>query len=221
MAEEERRHSKPAEPDLISDPTRQAEHEVFNALRQYDQGVELIRMYVDSDRPFKLRVSTILGLHRVALEGLSNYAGNFRPGDVRIEKSKHTPPGAHLVPELVEEMCDYINDNWESASALHLAAYAMWRINWIHPFADGNGRTSRIVSYVVLCVKLGEVLPGHRTIPEQITEHRSPYFAALDAADAAYSEGRIDLSEMENLLENMLGAQLYFLVQEAGSKRDK
>ena len=69
-------------------------------------------------------------------------------------------------------------------------------------------------------MSLGETLPGNHTIPEQITENRQPYFDALDAADAAYAAGEIDLSKMENLLENMLGAQLYSLVREAGGGTD-
>ncbi|HET9282483.1 MAG TPA: Fic family protein [Candidatus Angelobacter sp.] len=52
-------------------------------------------------------------------------------------------------------------------SAIHLAAYVIWRLNWIHPFADGNGRTSRALSYLVLCTRLGERLPGTVTIPDQ------------------------------------------------------
>ena len=50
-----------------------------------------------------------------------------------------------MVAELVEDMCDYVNENWEAKSAIHLAAYIMWRLNWIHPFADGNGRLSRFL----------------------------------------------------------------------------
>jgi Fic family protein len=52
-------------------------------------------------------------------------------------------------------MCDYVNDQWSVRTALHLAAYVMWRLNWIHPFTDGNGRTSRISSYVILTIKAG------------------------------------------------------------------
>ena len=51
---------------------------------------------------------------------------------------------------------------------IHLAAYTMWRVNWIHPFAGGNGRTSRAVSNLVLCARLGYRLPGTLTVPEQI-----------------------------------------------------
>ena len=158
----------------------------------------------------------ILGLHRTALEGLSSYAGNYRPGPVEIEHSRHQPPAAHLVPELVEEFCDYVNDHWQDATAYHLASYAMWRINWIHPFADGNGRTSRIVSYILLCIKLGYLVPGTKTIPDQITQNRDPYFHALEAADRAWEEGRIDLSEMEKLMEGLLASQVYSVLEDAG-----
>lgn len=71
-----------------------------------------------------------------------------------------------MVPHLVEELCDYVNNNWEQASAIHLASYVMWRLNWIHPFTDGNGRTSRILPYVVLSAKINGVLPGTPQIPD-------------------------------------------------------
>ena len=148
--------------------------------------------------------------------GLSSYAGNYRPATVSIEHSKHEPPPAYLVPELIEDYCDYVNDNWDTASPLHISAYVMWRINWIHPFADGNGRTSRVVSYVLLCIKLGYLIPGTNTIPEQITANRDPYFEALDAADKACEGDKIDVSKMEKLLANILAAQFLSLVERAG-----
>lgn len=81
--------------------------------------------------------------------------------------------------------CAIVNDRWEIATALHLAAYVLWRLNWIHPFVDGNGRTSRAVSYLVLCVKLGCPLPATRTIPERIAANKKRYYDALEMADAA------------------------------------
>lgn len=73
---------------------------------------------------------------------MSSYAGNWRPAGIEIKGSKHQPVGVYLVPEEIEHMCDYVNDNWEKSSPLHLAAYALWKLNWIHPFTDGNGRTA-------------------------------------------------------------------------------
>lgn len=214
------RHSKALDANLITDETERAKAEARNGLRQFGRAMEMLDYWLATpDRPFRLRVSTILDLHRVALEGISAFAGNFRPAGVKIEGSRHEPVGAHLVPENIEEMCDYVNENFAAKSAIHLAAYIMWRLNWIHPFADGNGRTSRTLSYFVMCVRLRERLPGSRTIPEQIVRNRAPYFDALDAADAAAREGRIDVSKMEGLLESLLAAQLWSVIERAAGSQ--
>jgi Fic family protein len=205
--EPERRHSKALEPELIKDPILKAEAEAANGLKQYDLAVQAVQTAIER-KPFKLRLSLILSLQREALQGISAYAGNFRPGDVEIQHSRHTPPGAHLVPELVEDLCDYVNSRWEESSAVHLAAYVMWRLNWIHPFADGNGRTSRILAFFVLFARLGALLPGTPTLPELIIGHRDLYEAALDNADDAYKAGRLDVSKMEALVEALLAKQL-------------
>lgn len=215
--ERERRDSRALEPELITDPQEKAAAEARNGFRQYDAAVGTIQAALERGS-FKLRPSLILALQREALAGISSYAGNYRPGGVSIEGSQHEPVGAHLVPELVEDMCDYVNDHWYETTPIHLAAYLMWRLNWIHPFADGNGRTSRIVSYVVLSIRAGSLLPGTPTIPDQIVDNRKPYFDALDAADAAFRDGRIDVTKMEDLLASLLANQLAEFYKSAGGK---
>jgi Fic family protein len=119
------------------------------------------------------------------------------------------------VAAFVEEMCDYVNEKWSQQTAIHLASYAMWRLNWIHPFDDGNGRTSRMLSYVILCVRSGQHLPGKNTIPEQISKDKTPYYMALDAADDACRDDRVDVSVLEELLSGMLANQLVEVYQDA------
>lgn len=204
----EERHSRAFQAALITDEQEKAEAEARNGLRQVDHAMEVIHEALERGA-FKLRPSLVLGLHRPALEGISAFAGNFRPAGVEIEGSRHAPPGAYLVPELVEDLCEYVNDKWETASPLHLAAYVMWRLNWIHPFDDGNGRTSRMLSFVVLCIKSKEVLDSKPTIFEQVVGNRTPYFHALDAADDAWKEGRVDVNRMEALLDQLLANQLH------------
>ncbi len=213
--EAERRHSQAFSAEVVEDEWARKEAEARNGLRQTDALMDMIDTCLDPERPFRLRLSMILHLQRLALDGISAYAGNFRPGGVEIKQSQHQPPPAHLVAEYVEDMCDYVNENWEAASAVHLAAYVMWRLNWIHPFADGNGRTSRAVSYLVLCVRLGYRLPGSNTIPYQIAQNRQPYFDAIDAADAAAANNKLDVSEMEKLIEGLLANQLYGVLEDA------
>jgi Fic family protein len=218
MAEDDRsdRKSKAAAPLLITDPLEVAKREAENGLRQASAVLDMVEHYRESQRPFRLRPSMVLHLHRIALDGISIFAGNFRPAGVVIQGSEHLPASAHLVPELVEELCDYVNDNWEGRAAIHLSAYVMWRLNWIHPFDDGNGRTSRALSYLVLCTKLGYRLPGTSTIPDQIAANKAPYYAALEAADRAWREsGVVDVSDLEGLLEGYLAVQLVGVVEQA------
>jgi Fic family protein len=92
----------------------------------------------------------------------------------------------------------------------------MWRLNWIHPFTDGNGRTSRALSYALLSVKLGYVLPGSPTIPQQIEEDNSHYIEALEIADAAAVEGKEGIREMELMVRAMLARQLMSVIEAAG-----
>ena len=214
MTEEQERQSKAFEAELISDPAEKARREARNGLRQFDQVVEQVEYWLQGDRKFRFRPSAILSLHRAALDGISGYAGIYRPAGIAIQGSTHTPPEAYLVPELVEHLCDYVTDNWER-SPIHLAAFTLWRMNWIHPFVDGNGRTARATSFLVLCVRLGYRLPGTNTIPEQISHDKTPYYKALESADKADSEGKVDVSQMETLLETLLASQLVSIFHDA------
>ncbi len=213
------RKSEAEIPPLISDQTELAKREASNALEQFDWGMSEVEACLGNGTRL-LKVSTLLNLHRRAMNGIDRYAGNFRPAGVGIKGSTHKPVEGHDVPERVEEMLDYLRDNWDKQTAYHLSAYAMWRLNWIHPFADGNGRTSRIFSYMVLCAKLGQILRGVKTIPEQIASNKEPYYKALEAADGADAVGRIDVSEMEGLLTRYLTTQLLYLHRRANGEEE-
>ena len=214
---DETRHSRALDALIITDPDELAQKESFNVIEQFRAVADMVETFLQPDRPFKLRPSHLLHLHRAALDGITAYAGNWRPAGIEIGDSKHRPPAAFEVPERIEELCDYVNEKWTEKSPLHLAAYVMWRLNWIHPFTDGNGRTSRAVSYLVLCIRLRALLPGRLTIPEQIEQDRTPYYRALEAADDAWAEGRIELSAMKRLLGAMLAKQLHAIYEESGS----
>ena len=213
------RHSVAETPLVITDPDEIARREAENGIRQFNLALEIIRSFVkDPERPFKLRSSIILQLHKAALEGLHPLAGTYRNTPVKIGGSGHAPPEAAFVSEEVEHLCQYVNENW-ARSAIHLSSYILWRLNWIHPFSDGNGRTARVVSYVVLSVKLDSLLPGAPTIPEQIAADKGPYYDALENADKAFAQGAINVAALEKLMEGMLAAQLLKATQEAAASR--
>jgi Fic family protein len=156
-----------------------------------------------------LTAGLIKELQRLAVNQIYTCAGHFRDGPVEIAGVRHQPPPWELVPALVDEMCEYVSQKWLDSSPIHLAAYVMWRINWIHPFFGGNGRTARAASYLILCARVGFRLPGPNTIPDQIVAAREPYFEALQDADERWETDLIiDVTKMESLLSSMLAAQL-------------
>ena len=213
------RDSRSGELDLITDPEEKARVEARNALRQTQAAMELLPGWIAAEQP-SLRPSLFLRLHGILMDRVSGYAGVFRPGPMSISESEHRPPPQSDVPHLVEELCDYVNDHWRTRSALHLAAYVLWRTNWIHPFADGNGRTARIVSYLVICAHTRTELPGTLTIPKQIASAKQPYYDALEAADQSFRSGKIDVSTLEALLESCLARQLLDFFRSAGGRAD-
>lgn len=102
-----------------------------------------------------------------------------------------------------------IHENWTfSEHPTQLSAYALWRLNWIHPFVEGNGRTARAACYYLLCMKQGRLLGGKKIVPERIRENRDPYYAALRAADRAWAQGNYDVSALAAYLGDLLKGQL-------------
>ena len=171
----------------------------------------------------RISPDVIRELQRLAVNQIYRCAGSFRDGPVTLQNDahedlQHHPPNHERVSALVEEMCDYITSVWETALAIDLAAYVMWRINWIHPFFGGNGRTARSVAHLVLCAKLGFLPRGKETIPELIAANRGPYYSALRSADAAWLRGELDLQDMREMLSSVLAEQLLRFYTQATGK---
>lgn len=101
-----------------------------------------------------------------------------------------------------------IHENWFNWTRTELAAYGLWRLLWIHPFIEGNGRTARAACHYLLCARSGALLPGRKIVPERIRENRERYYAALREADAAWDRGDLDCSALESYLAELLQAQL-------------
>lgn len=176
-----------------------------NAVRQTHRLIELIADAVEGGVSFELRVETICKLNSLATEGTADHPGQLRTKDNEIFGSQHEPPPWQEVARLLDEMCEYVNEGGHHP--LDAAAYVLWRLNWIHPFGEGNGRTARAVCYLVLNAFAGQVLPGEPTVIEQLVRHRLGYYKALEAADRACREGRLDVSAMRRLLKTLLETQ--------------
>jgi fido (protein-threonine AMPylation protein) len=181
------------------------------ALRQYNLILDLVERHTSDGAPkFILTPALVRQLHAAVFQELMpDGAGLYRTIPVIVRGSQHLPTDPVGIAEEVVAMCERINERWNQDDAFSLAAYALWRLSWIHPFTDGNGRTARALSYLILSIRLGFVLPGSRTIPEQLRQHRSRYFDALSAADSAFqTRSEVDVRGIEVMLREMLSKQL-------------
>jgi hypothetical protein len=161
--------------------------------------------------------------HRAGTILLLTNPGNYRREDVHVGNKitgaiVHQPPAWQEVDGHVDTMFREISELWPSADALDVASYALWRINWVHPFKNGNGRTARAFAYTCLCAKLGVVLPGAPTVIDQIMATRDRLGACLKAGDDSFARtGASDLSEMKAYLNDLLQIQIASLEEPSPS----
>lgn len=118
----------------------------------------------------------VLDLHRIVLKSIdSSNAGVYRKVPVMISGSEHKPPEPFLIEKLME---DYFMHYTKQKSILHpviLAAEMHERLASIHPFIDGNGRTSRLVMNFIL-LKNGFTIANLKGD----TKSRMDYYKALE-----------------------------------------
>lgn len=188
------------------DPEFFARVQEQNLLRQYDlltncieiglkKGIEAFDKY------------TLWSLNHTAVSNIAQFGGRFREQPIYV--GEHIPPHFDKVPNLMDQFLSVVHENWSlNEHPTTLAAYTLWRMNWIHPFVEGNGRTARAACYYLICMRYGALLPGSKIVPERIRENRKPYYAALKDADRHWANGHFDVTALADYLQQLLKAQL-------------
>jgi len=122
----------------------------------HSDAINYIKDIVKKDIPITEKV--VLQIHNLILRGISaKYAGEYRNVQVMIKGSLHTPPQAYLVPKQMEDLFLWYDINKTILHPVVLAAEMHLRLVTIHPFIDGNGRTSRLLMNLIL-LKHGYVI---------------------------------------------------------------
>ena len=182
---------------------------VGNLYRQYDFVRSVVDAALDVQRPY-LSQTVIKSLNFHAITCLHTNAGEYRPCRVEVgtDPNKYVPPDHYSVQALMDDFVNNVNRNWDATDAVTLAAYVLWRLNWIHPFINGNGRTARVTCYYALCLKSGGWLPGTPILPELIRQNRAEYVQALKEADQVNAQGQQNLQPLHALLSRLISEQL-------------
>ena len=128
---------------------------------QLDFLLSMIRGALSLDQIF-LSQTIIKTLNHHAIACLHFYAGQYRPCAVNV--SNVNPPSHIQFPTLMDDhFVNSVNRYWNKLDAFLLSAYVLWRLNVIHPFINGHGRTARVCCYFVFCLRI-ETLPKTKEI---------------------------------------------------------
>lgn len=115
----------------------------------HSEALEYLSELVKNKTPFSERI--LKQIHYLILKGIDRQnAGVYRSIGVRISGSTHIPPEPYALPRLMEEVFEYYETNRKLIHPVILAAEMHERIVRIHPFVDGNGRTTRLVMNLIL-----------------------------------------------------------------------
>ena len=141
------------------------------------------------------------------MANVAQFGGRFREEPIYV--GSHIPPHFERVPDLMDRFISVVHENWDIIDhPTYLPAYALWRLNWIHPFVEGNGRTARAACYYLMCMRHGGLLPGRKIVPERIRDDRDPYYAALSEADQHWNNGHFNVEQLAKYLDGLLTDQL-------------
>ena len=179
--------------------------EAQNLNRQYELLTNCIEIGLMKG-PVSFDKYLLWALNHVAVANVSQFGGRFRKEPIYV--GNHLPPHFKDVDNWMDRFVSTVQENWYIWTPTELAAYGLWRMNWIHPFVEGNGRTARAVCYFLLCVRSGSLLKGAKIVPERIRENRQGYEDGLRAADRAWDDGHLNFTEMENYLAGLVRSQL-------------
>ena len=131
---------------------RDSEKEIIN----YNQALETLNQGMENSS-LKFNLNLVLRTQKIVTNGLidKSNSGKARQqpvfvNDPKTRKSVYLPPDHQDVKNLLDDLINYINDNKNNLDPLILAGIFHKQFVIIHPFVDGNGRTSRLVTKVLL-----------------------------------------------------------------------
>ncbi len=168
-----------------------------------EEDAQLVQGYRDAmsfvlrradDVAFTWQTELILGIHDRVLAGShAAGAGRFRTGQVHVVDTGtgrliYTPPPPEAVSELVTGLAVFAEEHQTGIEPPVLAALIHVRLAGIHPFADGNGRTARVLASLAM-YRGGYTIPEFTCLEEYWGAHRDDYYGAFTCLGEAWDSG--------------------------------
>lgn len=158
----------------------------------------------------------ILQFHRDLYRYLdSSFAGKWKDSDNAIAErlptgelvTRFTPTPAAATPAAIQEICDSYEREIEKGvyDPLLVSLVFVFDFVSIHPFNDGNGRMSRLLTLLLL-YQNGYTVGKYVSIEAEIEKSKETYYEALRASSTGWSEGKNDYTPFVTYLLGVIGA---------------
>jgi len=119
--------------------------------KDHHAALEYLYDLIDKDKQYIISEMLIRNLHQIIVQETDKeWAGRYRNANVIIGGAKHTPPDALQVPQKMHDLISWLNSQKNKTNIIELAALLHHKLVHIHPFFDGNGRTSRLAMNLLL-----------------------------------------------------------------------
>jgi Fic family protein len=172
---------------LAGEAVSSADADDVRELLNYREAFDLVSDYLNSGDP--ITEGLIREIHRRLVQGVRG--GSARPGEYRLAQNYvvnaatgailYTPPLPGDVPDLMRDFVAWLN----APSDIHpvlVGGIAQYQLVHIHPFLDGNGRTSRLLS--TLCLyRAGYDFRRLFTLSEYYDRDRPAFYRAIRAVN--------------------------------------
>jgi Fic family protein len=151
------------------------------------EGYQLAMTYVlqkAGDPYFSYSADLIQSLHFMMMShDLTKNPGRWRPGSIFIRddgtgEQVYAGPPLEMVPALIQELIDSLNDKADPTPAMVRAAMGHLNLVMIHPFSDGNGRMARCLQTLILA-RAGTSDPQFASIEEYLGRNTREYYDVL------------------------------------------
>ena len=174
-----------AEQLLAGKPVPEAHPDDVRELLNYKKAFEFVSEYLEYGGP--ITEGLVREIHKRLVEGVRGGAAN--PGEYRkiqnyvvnsvTGETVYTPPPAHDVSFMMAELVDWLNQEQDIHPVL-VSGISQFQFVHIHPFIDGNGRTSRLLS--TLCLyRTGYDFKRLFTISEYYDRNRLAFYRAIQS----------------------------------------
>jgi len=190
--------------DILSGKKIHAQDQDITEIINYNNALEYVERLTTLEKELAISEKLIKEINTLILKNIRDeISGRYRARQVTV--GDYLPPEHFRVPALMHEFVAWLqNPEPPNLSPILYTGIAHYELVAIHPFEDGNGRTTRVLTTLIL-IQNGYDMTSFFALESYYNRNRKTYYEALNSADKYRAEGKPDVTRwLEYYVEGML-----------------